>query len=269
MMDDQAIRAIVDIAQQSIQPKAHPHADGLPFVVLVDPTTGAQKIETLPTQLQPLRHKGMVKLLDVDSFKTYVGNLKAAQTRIYGSMVPSPRFIAVFNDHSTGVPGYRDFRAEFTVPFSREWTTWTKSDRQRKTQLEFAEWLEDNLPDVQKPTGAELLEIILDFEASKTGTFRSAQRLQDGSINFVWADQTAGRDGGQIRLPAAFVVSIPVFENRTPAEITARLKYRLNDGSLQLWYELVRPHKIVEAELKEIWSSIEELGLQVLLGYPE
>ena len=43
---------------------------------------------------------------------------------------------------------WRQFRVEFAVPASREWKIWTGKDRKALNQLEFAELIEDNLPDI-------------------------------------------------------------------------------------------------------------------------
>jgi uncharacterized protein YfdQ (DUF2303 family) len=261
------VNAIADLARQGVMPKPHPDKEGTPFVVLLD-SDGSQKVVPLPPEQRPMRHKGTIQMFDVSSFAMLVSELKTPATRIYGVSTPA-RFVAVINDHLQDAAAWRDFRVNFSVPHSIEWTTWTKSNRQRMGQESFALFLEDNLPDVNFPTGAELLEIILDFEASKTGTFRSAARLQDGSINFVWADQNAGRDGGQVKLPPVFKLAIPVFENSEPVELNARLKYRLSECNLQLWYELERPHKVLEAAFRDLWEEIEQLDCPVLRGTPE
>ena len=67
-------------------------------------------------------------------------------------------------------------------------------------------------------------------------------------------------------------LSIPVFENEAPRELDARLRYRIKpgEGSLSLWFELVRPHKVLEAAFRETWSRIAgETQVPVLLGTPE
>lgn len=50
----------------------------------------------------------------------------------------------------------------------------------------------------------------------------------------------------------------------------ARLKYRVKDGALTIWYELVRPHKVLEDAFRAIWSDIEaQTETKILLGSPE
>jgi uncharacterized protein YfdQ (DUF2303 family) len=254
-----------------------PHAR--PFVVVPE---GHDLVDIQP-RATPHLPAGTVKLRDADSFVRYLTRFCADPNLaplIYAQIDPA-RFVAVLDEHQASkefegdsraeiVPGWREWRADFTVPASREWLLWNSANRKQMTQTAFAEFLEDNLPDVAAPSGAELLEMALNFEATKTGAFRSVQRLQDGSVNFAWVDETAGKDGGTVRMPPLITLRIPVFENEQPSELQARLKYRLADGRLAIWFELVRPHKVLEAAFRAVWKTIEEgTGLKPLLGTPE
>jgi len=164
---------------------------------------------------------------------------------------------------------WRQFRVEFAVPASREWKIWTGKDRKALNQLEFAELIEDNLPDIVTPDGSTMLSVALNFEASKEGNFVSAARLQDGSTNFVWKEDV-NATGNKIAMPSQITLEIPVFENGQPLPVDARIKYRVKDGNLTIWYELVRPHKVLEAAFRSIWSQIEEqTQTTILLGSPE
>lgn len=251
---------IADVRQTGLR-------DGLPFVMV--PNDCRLEFIAQGSQIEhPHRHIGTAKMRDVKSFTKYVNELNIESvTKIYATLEPA-RFIAVFNDHAE-FPGFRDHRCDFTVTPSREWQTWTGRDRKSMSQLQFAELLEDNLPDIVTPAGADMLELALNFEATKNASFRSVQRLRDGSVNFSWVDETAGKDGGTIGMPAVFIINIPVFENGLAYEVTARLKYRVADGKLAIWYELVRPHKTLETAFRAIWAEIEKDCGFVYLGSPE
>ncbi|NNM65943.1 MAG: DUF2303 family protein [Burkholderiales bacterium] len=253
----------------------NPTQDGTPFAVVPN----GYRIEQLPDIARPKRPIANVKLRDATSFVRYVNAHKAPRSTVYASMEPA-RFLCVFDDylhasdldvgnpkHVDAQADWRSFRAEFTLPASHEWKTWTGQNRKAMTQLQFAEHMQDNLPDVIAPSGAELLETALNFEAAQAGHFVSAQRLQDGSHNLVWKTDNTG---GTVRVPEHITLSIPVFENEAPRELEARLRYRTNGSALSLWYELVRPHKVIEAAFRETWACIEEgCALPLLLGSPE
>lgn len=270
MLGEEAVANIALLAQHSIAPKEHPHKDGLPFVIVPD----GYSVRTLPLPDRPRREKGTVKLRDAASFIAYVNRFATVDWTLLYAQIDPARFVAVINDYGPPSPlhgvgaNWRDWRVEFVVPASREWATWMKVNREHMSQIGFAEFIEDNLPDIVSPDGAELLELTLNFEATRNSAFKSAQRLQDGSVNFAWVDE--GKDAGTVRVPKEFVIQIPVFERGALYAVTARLKYRINDGKLSIWYELVRPHKVLELAFDEIWKQItDRTGKQILLGTPE
>lgn len=265
------MRALIDALAGLGTARKNPDADGAHFVMLPPDWQVAE----LPRHELPPRPQGTVKLRDAASFIRYWIDHAQAHSRIYATLQPAA-FVAVFDDFDLVNPSlaiaaqaaYRGFRALFEVPASREWTLWAKANREQMSQLRFAEFLQDNLPDIVEPEGATLLEMALNFEAVQAGSFVAAQRLQDGSHNLAWkADNNAG---GTVRLPEHITLKIPVFENDEAAVVAARLRYRIKDGGLAIWYELVRPHKVMEQAFRNTWARIaKDTGAVVLLGTPE
>jgi hypothetical protein len=261
-----AENAIVrDLAQLAVTPKANPHPDGLPFVIVPQ----GHAIAPVPIGHIPNRHRGTVKLRDALSFVAYVNRYGCGTSTIYATMDPA-RFVAVLNDHDSeqGVAGWRDWRADFTLPASREWQTWTKGDRRDVGQIAFAEFIEDNLPDIVSPSGDALMKMVLNFEATKASAFKGVHRLQDGSAQVQWVDEVKGN--GSTTIPASIALSIPVFENGENYNVDARFRYRISDGKLTMRYELVRPHKVLESAFREVWDAIAKgVCMTPLLGTPE
>ena len=50
----------------------------------------------------------------------------------------------------------------------------------------------------------------------------------------------------QMKLFEKIAIGIPVFWNGDAYQITARLRYRVKDGKLTFWYELIRKDKVFE-----------------------
>lgn len=253
-------------------PRTHNTPDARPYAVLPEGYT----IEELPSAARPERPRAVVQLRDVASFVRYFNDHKTAASRIFARLDPA-LFLAVFDEFSEVAEGdgvvwpqadWREFRAAFAVPASREWKLWNEVNLEQMSQLSFAEFLQDNLPDVTQPAGADLLELALKFEAAQSGSYIANQRLQDGSHHLQWkADNNAS---GSVKLPEYITLSIPVFENEQPSELQARLRYRLKEGQLTLWYELVRPHKVLETAFRSAWDRIAAgTGAVILLGSPE
>lgn len=164
-----------------------------------------------------------------------------------------------------GAPGWRDFGASYLCPQSVEWVRWMKNsqhaaDGERKavmTQQDFMQFMEDNLPDIIKPTSSHLLQAVHSFEAKKDVAFKSAMRLQDGSVTFAYTESiNEVAQEGKLSLPEQFTILIPVFEGGTKYELDARLRYRVGNGGLKLWYELVRPHKVLEHAFNTVLDEV-------------
>lgn len=267
------MRALLEAVTGIGKPHKNPDADGRHFAVVPE----AWAVKELPTVQHPDRPSGTVKLRDAASFIRFFNDHKVPRSRVYACLDPAS-FLAVFDEFASPDAGndssvqkqadWRGFRAEFKVPASREWGIWTGANRKQMSQLSFAEFLQDNLPDVATPDGATLLEMSLNFEAAQSGNFIAAQRLQDGSHNLQWkADNNAT---GSVKLPEFITLRIPVFENEAPSDITARLRYRVPDGKLAIWFELVRPHKVLEEAFRATWARIQnDAAAVILLGSPE
>jgi uncharacterized protein YfdQ (DUF2303 family) len=164
----------------------------------------------------------------------------------------------VLNDDSAANgPGWGDHRVTYTCPHTTEWRTWIGANKKPMNQVDFAQFIEDNLPDIVE--GALLLEVSRTLEAKKKVNFASGIRLSDGQNQFTYEEQIEGTAGkGQFKVPETFALGLSVFEGGDKYAVEARLRYRINEGKLALWYDLTRPHKIVEDAVKGVWKSIEE-----------
>lgn len=262
MSQETEARAVAALASAS----QVPHSVGeTPIVIVPEDYRVADLEHHLPT---PTRKRGTTTLRDVKSFVAVVNADKQSGTRLYGNYT-TPGFAAVFNDNGSYTPGWQDHKAVFNCPVSTEWTTWLKNSGNKMNQEQFAQFIEDNLPDIAVPPAADMLEISRTLEAKKKVNFASGIRLANGQNQLTYEEEISGTAAkGQIQVPEEFTIGIPVLEGGIKYAVTARLRYRILDGGkMQMWFELVRPHKILEDAIKEVWFQIEqETGLTVLNG---
>lgn len=216
----------------------------------------------------PTRPRGVVTLRTTESFIDFVRAHQCAGTSLYMDDGDKPSFLAVFNDHLKDLPGWRDFRASYSLPLAREWVTWTSSHGRAMAQDTFAAFIEDNLPDVVDPPGADMLTISRTLEAKKSLEFKSAVRLADGAQELTFVEDIMGTAGkGAIKIPETFSLGIPVFNGGQAYRVTARLRYRIANGKLSLWYELLRAHKVLEDALQSARERIEtEVAMRAFVG---
>lgn len=238
-----------------------------PLVLVPD----GYKVQYVELEDQPPKRKeGKHTILSAASFISfYAKHAVEGCTEIYGIRGDRPAFSAVFDDHSATGPGWRRFQAHYECPLAREWTVWTGNNGQAKAkgQEAFAEFLENNQLDVFEPNGAVMLEIAKQLEAKKNVNYESGIRLSDGQIQYRYEEQIQGSAAkGTMTIPENFSLAIPVFDGGPRYQIEARFRYRINsDRKLVLWYDLVRPHKVIEDAAQEVWALIEEgCGTKIL-----
>lgn len=262
--------------QLSRVPFIPPGDDMKPVIILKD-ANGNETAQVLEARFEtPPRKKGLVKLHDGPSFLEYWTRQRTDGSAIYGNLKPA-QFLAVFDDHTTA-PAYRGHRALFLLTHSTEWTTWKdQSGVQFKGNEEFGEWLENQIPDIANDPvpGAKLLEIALNMRVQSNASFGNRARLANGHLEFQYTNNVEGQAAvgpDTIAIPEEFAIDIPVWSGIDPKKyrIDVRFRYRLNSGRLTIWYELVRPHKVLEQAFKDVLDVIEAgANTTVLFGTPE
>lgn len=239
-----------------------------PLLALPDSSSLIDLEKYLPA---PLRKRGTTVLRDVASFVSFVNKEKTPATRLYGNLI-NPAFRCVFDDNADGAkPGWRDHDAVYACPLATEWKTWLAMSGKQLTQEQFAQFIETNLPDVVNPPAAEMLEISRSLEAKKKVNFASGIRLSNGQNELTYEEEITGTaQKGKLSVPEIFTVGIPVLEGGQNYAVQARLRYRIADqGKLTMWFELVRPHKIIEDAMKQVRQEIaDKTGLEVFNGDP-
>jgi len=249
----------------------HKEIDGHPFAMVPDET----KLTSLEIfKAAPMRRQGKAVFRDPESFCRYTNEEMTNQTRIYGER-NSGNFVTMFNDHcGNAVPpvaGWRDYMAAYTCPPSTEWQTWKGKSGSQMSQVSFAQFIEDNLPDIAQPPAAEMLEVSRTLEAKKKVNFAQGVRLNNGQSELTYEEQIEGTAGkGKFKIPEEFTIGIPVLEGGLRYAVQCRLRYRITDGGqLTMWYEIVRPHKIMEDAINEVWTRIEDAtGKKIFNGSP-
>lgn len=216
-------------------------------------------------KLEPSRKKGIVILEDADSFIHYFNLHKAESSQIYAQVNP-PSFIGVLNDHSGDFAGWKDHQVKYSCPFTTEWEAWIGNDKKAMKQAEFAEFIERNLLDIVEPAGADMLEISRSLQAKKKVNFVSGIRLSNGQTEFTYEEDIQGTAAkGKLQIPEIFKLGIKVLEGGEAYAVECRLRYRINEAVLIMWYEIVRPHKIIEDAVADVWRVIAEKTEKVIL----
>ncbi len=219
----------------------------------------------LPT---PRRKRAIIELTDDDSFIAYITRHGIWTNCTIWADVDyaknQAKFQAIINDHGEAKdkPEWRDHIARYTPRFSPEFALWMNKNKQTMSQVEFAEFLETNQIDIASPEGfptsADMLQMSLNFEAKQDLRFKSKLRLQNGGVEMVFVNDEDKGTTEKMKVFDRFALGIPVYFGGTPYQINARLRYRVRDGEVTFWYELIRPDLVMKDATETIIKKIRE-----------
>jgi uncharacterized protein YfdQ (DUF2303 family) len=241
------------------------------------------------TYRQPSRKRGSAALLTPDSFIAYVKTHATAGTTLTGTVTEKAgSFTALLDYHHASQPnphddtaGWAEHTASLALAATPEWARWLAKSGTDLDQKTFAEFLEDNAPDITVPEGLEarqsekfpsqqeLVSLALTLQVKTDVQFGNQIRLQNGEQQLTYRENIEGSWGGdnKLAIPAKFALAIAPFAGTPKYLVTARLRYRAAGGKASFRYEIERPHKIVEDAFNDVKQKIEaETERRVLVG---
>lgn len=228
--------------------------------------------------MTPRRKRAKVRAHDAESFVDYLARHgSSTHTTVWCQAdyaAGKVEFTAIVNDHGEEEdPRWRDHTASFQPIFSQEWKAWTVMNKKTFSQAEFAAFIEEYIKDIASaeglPTGSQMLEMALAFEANQDMRFKSAIRLQNGGVQMSFVQDDDGQTLAKMQMFDRFAIGLPVFWNGDAYRIDARLRYRVREGKVTFWFELVRPDKVLEAATKTLIDQIRNLSeLPFFFGEP-
>lgn len=244
----------------------------------------------------PDRITGTTWLDDELSFVRHVNEQKRKTTRLFcAATTAKPTMTAVYNYHGiaedgTERPAFRDHRAVWPLRLSREWQAWTEASGKLMSALDFAEFLEQRVPDVywgdEQSDWIKTMVSTLDLRLASSGSLvalsrnlavnvnvavRQAQTLSSGEIAMTYVEQHSDGEGQPLRVANAFLIRIPVVLGGPSFLLLARLRYRIAGGGKVSWaFDLTRTELVLEEAIRDICARVElETGLPVFQGTPE
>ncbi len=269
--DPMALAAYLQaLAASSLEPAVA----GLVTHVMVPPGYKREDITDAVEKAQPVpnRARGTTVVHDIDSFNRFV-TLQTTEASGVGRLliyadVDKGKITAVFNDSVGPVVGWRDHRCEYNALYTPEFSRWLTGNGKEMPQAQFAEFIEDNLADLHPENGEQLM-LVAQTISAKTGiNFSSSRRLDNGQVQLTYNEviEASAGTSGNVQIPREFKLGLRVFRNGPGYVINARLKYRLNSGSVKFWYELDRVERVIEDAFKDHVDRVTDNGHKVLLG---
>lgn len=246
----EAVERVIQLARSRPDVQAAP-AEYLgigprPFVVVPRESTvvDVSKLYDLPAPVRIVEH---VEVDDVASFVAYVRRFEGAaendgsdQVALFADAGASA-VSAVLDYHVAGGPAWAQHVCVLRLAHTPEWQAWATAEGVRKSQEDFAYFLEDNIRSIAGPPGADLAEMVTKLSAVQSGAVRSAIRVTDGSVDFQYTQQiegTASLRSAVVPMPAAFTLALAAYPGGPPQAVRAALRYRVQDGRVVFWFAL-------------------------------
>lgn len=227
------------------------------------------------------KQSGTATFHDLQSFLRYYDEHAYRHSRLYAELksegTGAVKFTGVIDEHcAKGESSWREHRVVYTPKHSREWNTWIERNKKQFEGNEvFAEWLIDQLPDVISPPSQDLMDVATKFHATEGRVYGNAVDLDNGRRALQFTNNVEGHAtnaaGGRIEIPNRIRIKIPVWDGLEAElyEIDAHFRYRMkaHGAGVQIWYDLVRPHKIVQKAFETMVAEIRE-GRELYFGDP-
>ncbi len=198
----------------------------------------------------------------VDSFIDYVNRYADEDTTVFIDLARE-RATAIIDYDAPTAPAdngarWGAHRAAYDFPRTNEADDWLRLNGRAMTQQEFALFIEQHLPEIVEPDGATMLEIALSLQAKTSVEFAKAARLDNGQVQFQYRETIDGSAGpqGNIQIPSEFKLGLQLFKGGAAYELAAKLRYRIKEGQLVMWYDLIRPQRAIEDAITTVAEQI-------------
>lgn len=268
----------------------------VPGAVLPDGVKVQDLEQFLP---KPARIREKVKLNSTESYIAYVNTFKGHSTQMFSWMgkkgfgaktifdyhiPPLKRGPSVLTSSIRGAgsddlihraqPDWKEHTALLELELHPVFERFLEKNRVFLKQLEFAEFIEDNLMYVVEPKAADLLEIIQEMKGTRNVVFVRGERIANGETNLVYQESLSATDKtGKMKMPEKIQLSMPIFNHdKTPTDITANFRWRISDddkiqGKLFYSISIEQVEEMINKAREEIIEVItKETGITPFWG---
>jgi uncharacterized protein YfdQ (DUF2303 family) len=236
-----------------------------PLVILRD----HERIEDIEKLLDsPRRIRRVVEHSDWDSFLLYAESWKNNTSTVY---ISESSITLVVDGPTEETPSWETHKAVFPLvasPAYKAWCNHVSAQGTSVSQTAFALLIERRAKDLVSPTAAHMLEIANTLELKKNVDWKSAQRLRDGTVQFMFEETVSAKAGqkGQLEIPETFQISVALYEGAEPVTMDVKLRYRFDQGKITFlleWEDQEEAERQTRAKLK---ADVEAAGVVTYLA---
>lgn len=185
------------------------------------------------------------------SLAAYVNRFREAGTVLFSS--PGNREVYAHIDYHDATTGneaggenarFCSHTATYTAIYSAEYAAWRAIFDRPMSQVDAGEFLEERATDVIEPGAADIMDMVMQFDALKKVTFRQSTRLHSGERQLTYTEENEAR--GAVTLPEAITIRVPVFDGMEPDRLKVRVRYRINDEGRLRFSFLLHDRQAIE-----------------------
>lgn len=232
--------------------------------------------------------KGTTALHTCESFIEFANRYKSDNSAIFYNK-NKQQITCVFDCATKEKTSFEEHKAVYSFPFSKELRAWSDNNGEKMSQYDFAMFIEQNVLDLAEPPAPDVESSALKeirmrcgglyapvnkmVELSKGIAVRADEKavikhnLNTGEATINFTSEHTDINGDAVKVPNMFVIVIPVLDGGKAYQLPCRLRYRLNNGSVIWWYEVINLDKAIELAVNEELEAIKEnIGLPVYYG---
>jgi uncharacterized protein YfdQ (DUF2303 family) len=218
----------------------------------------------------PRRHKGTIDVSTVDSFNRFVAREQIPETTVCFSDVDREQFTAVINYAAAGdQPGWGDRKILLSIKKTTEFKRWEENNRKRMSQMQLADFLEENMDSIREPPAAALIEMISHLRVKKRAQFDSVINQENGDQSITYSEEIKGESiNGSVDFASKFLVGLTPYRGSDPYAIHCNLRFSVDSNKqLTIFFsmqniELVK-EKAFNAERDKVMKTMEVMGVPV------
>lgn len=247
-----ALQQVVDMAIQGARSEHVGHAKRA-FII---PDGYALEIKDFAKDEKgPQRPAGTAVMREIDSLIDFVRIHQQAGTAIY---IDDLRVTAVINGHigQDSEAGWGDFVAIFEPKYTPGWTAWNAWNGKWVEQRQFAELLEDRIPEIAHPDGARVLEAVTNLRVKYQVNFERVIETTNDLVQLVYKEES---EAGSIAVPTKLDLYLPMFEGGESYMLGVKLRSTKpnQNGQVQFRVDLGEElHTIVREARKDIRDKL-------------
>lgn len=237
MEDLQQQHHMINTAEESLI-----EVNGIPVVVVPEDHSVHQFQELMG---RPQRIEQTVRLLDLDSFVSYVSRYANDNTTV---MIGPDGVEATIDYHGKDEPEWCRHRAKMPLTHSTSWEAWARIDGRLMAQADFARFIRDNKDDVIEPGSLKMVEIAKTLQAQSKVNWVSMQDDHQGDVALRYEKQTDMQAGarGEIEVPQHVTVRMSPYVGIDLYDVDVEFLVRMDDGLLRMGIRIVRRDRIIE-----------------------